>query len=260
MNKYNHLLNLNLEEEENKILNFIRKTVSASKKQGIVIGISGGIDSAVVAQLCVKALNKENILSILMFEKDKNNIDYKHAKNLINVLSVKFIDCPITNIFNTFVNNIDTNNDKIALGNIKARIRMTLLYYYANVYDYLVVGTGDLSEKLMGYFTKYGDGGADFFPISHLYKSQIRQLAKYFDIDEEIIKKPPSPNLWDDHKASDELPLEYEKLDLVLFKLFKEQISDSMISQQLNIPINIINEISNRMEINKHKHVSQPQI
>tara|TARA_B100000315_G_scaffold257898_1_gene308324 strand:+ start:1035 stop:1817 length:783 start_codon:yes stop_codon:yes gene_type:complete len=260
MNKYNHLLNLNLEEEENKILNFIRKTVSASKKQGVVIGISGGIDSAVVAQLCVKALNKENILSLLMFEKDKNNIDYKHAKNLINVLSVKFIDCPITNIFNTFVNNIDINNDKIALGNVKARIRMTLLYYYANVYDYLVVGTGDLSEKLMGYFTKYGDGGADFFPISHLYKSQIKQLAKYFDIDEEIIKKPPSPNLWDGHKASDELPLEYEKLDLVLFKLFKEQISDSMISQQLNIPINIINEISNRMETNKHKHVSQPQI
>ena len=78
--------------------------------------------------------------------------------------------------------------------------------------------------------------------------------------DEEIIKKPSSPNLWDNHKASDELPLEYEKLDLVLFKLFKEQISDSMISQQLNIPINIIAEISNRMKINKHKHVSQPQI
>tara|TARA_B100000949_G_scaffold190137_1_gene173364 strand:+ start:182 stop:964 length:783 start_codon:yes stop_codon:yes gene_type:complete len=260
MNNYDNLLDLNLREEENRILDFIRKTVSESKKKGVVIGISGGIDSAVVAQLCVKALNKENVLSILMFEKDKNNVDYKHAKNLINTLSVKFIDYSITDIFNTFVNNLYVTNDKIALGNIKARIRMTLLYYYANIYDYLVVGTGDLSEKLMGYFTKYGDGGADFFPISHLYKSQIKQLAKYFDLDEEIIKKPSSPNLWDNHKASDELPLEYEKLDLVLFKLFKEQISDSMISQQLNIPINIIAEISNRMKINKHKHVSQPQI
>ena len=260
MNKYDNLLDLNLREEENRILNFIRKTVSESKTRGIVIGISGGIDSAVVAQLCVKALNKENVLSILMFEKDKNNVDYKHAKNLINTLSVKFIDYSITDIFNTFVNNIDVTNDKIALGNVKARIRMTLLYYYANIYDYLVVGTGDLSEKLMGYFTKYGDGGADFFPISHLYKSKIRQLAKYFDLDEEIIKKPSSPNLWDNHKASDELLLEYEQLDLVLFKLVKEQISDSMISQQLNIPINIITEISNRMKINKHKHVSQPQI
>ena len=260
MNNYDNLLDLNLREEENRILDFIRKTVSESKKKGVVIGISGGIDSAVVAQLCVKALNKENVLSILMFEKDKNNVDYKHAKNLINTLSVKFIDYSITDIFNTFVNNLYVTNDKIALGNVKARIRMTLLYYYANIYDYLVVGTGDLSEKLMGYFTKYGDGGADFFPISHLYKSQIKQLAKYFDLDEEIIKKPSSPNLWDNHKASDELPLEYEKLDLVLFKLFKEQISDSMISQQLNIPINIIAEISNRMKINKHKHVSQPQI
>ena len=108
-----------------------------------------------------------------LFEKDKNNVDYKHAKNLINDLSIKFIDCPITSIFNIFVNNLDITDDKIALGNVKARIRMTLLYYYANIYNYLVVGTGDLSEKLMGYFTKYGDGGADFFPISHLYKSQI---------------------------------------------------------------------------------------
>ena len=260
MNKYTSLLDLNLKKEENRILNFIRKTVSESKKKGVVIGISGGIDSAVAAQLCVKALNKENILSILMFEKDKNNVDYNHAKNLINDLSIKFIDCPITSIFNIFVNNLDITDDKIALGNVKARIRMTLLYYYANIYNYLVVGTGDLSEKLMGYFTKYGDGGADFFPISHLYKSQIRQLAKYFDIDEEIIKKPPSPNLWDNHKASDELPLEYEKLDLVLFKLFNEQISNSIISRQLNIPVNIIDEISNRIKINKHKHISQPQI
>ena len=82
-----------------------------------------------------------------------------------------------------------------------------------------------------------------FFGEKNRFKETLVSYVKYFDIDEEIIKKPPSPNLWDDHKASDELPLEYEKLDLVLFKLFKEQISDSMISQQLNIPINIINEI-----------------
>src|SRR2546430_10797352 len=97
---------------------------------------------------------------------------------------------------------------------------MVSLYYLANAKNLLVAGTGDKSEDLIGYFTKYGDGGVDFLPIAHLYKSQVRQLGSFLNVPREIVEKPSSPNLWEGHKATDEIPLDYNVLDEVLVCLF----------------------------------------
>src|SRR5712664_2654683 len=113
-----------------------------------------------------------------------------------------------------------TESAKIPLANIRSRTRMIILYYFANLNNYLVAGTGDRSEDLIGYFTKYGDGGVDFLPIAHLYKSQVRFLAKHVGISPEIVEKPSSPNLWEGHKATDEIPLDYSELDRALVCLF----------------------------------------
>jgi NAD+ synthase len=143
--------------------------------------------------------------------------------------------------------------DKVACGNLKSRIRMTLLYYYSNAYNLLVAGTGDKSEILIGYFTKWGDGAADFRPIEHPYKTQVRWLAKHLGLPEQIATKPSSPGLWRDQLAEEEIGIQYSLLDLILrgsvdLKMDKEEISD-----QLNIPVDIIEKVEMMVRRSEHK-------
>jgi NAD+ synthase len=109
---------------------------------------------------------------------------------------------------------------KIAEANVKARARMMICYFFANSFNMPVAGTGDRSEDLIGYFTKHGDGGVNFLPIAHLYNTQVRALGAHLGLPERIVTKPSSPQLWPGHLATDEIPLGYEKLDLVLHLLF----------------------------------------
>ena len=130
---------------------------------------------------------------------------------------------------------------------------MSSLYFVANLRNLLVAGTGDRSEDLIGYFTKYGDGGVDFLPIAHLYKSQVKQLGRFLGIPDRIVDKPSSPNLWDGHKATDEIPLDYGTLDRVLVCLFDLHVPPEEVGRGLGIEDAKIREILSRHSTSEHK-------
>lgn len=195
-----------------EIIEFIQKTVKDANAKGVVIGISGGIDSAVVGELCVRALGKERVYGIILPSKFTPQDDIDDALDLSDKWD---INVTIWNIMK-LAKMIDNENNKIAFGNLLARLRMTILYCYANLKDYLIVGTTDKSEYFIGYFTKYGDGGVDFEPIIHLTKTKVRELAKELGLPEKIINKKSSPRLWEGHEAEKELGITYEIIDKII--------------------------------------------
>ena len=142
---------------------------------------------------------------------------------------------------------------KIPAANVIARIRMIILYWYANSEKKLVVGTGDKSENLIGYFTKHGDGGADLFPIAHLYKTQIRKLAGLLGIPDRITSKPSSPQLYPGHKATDEIPVDYDVLDPILYCLYDVKMSKSETAKKLHINLETVKKIQSSYQSSKHK-------
>ncbi len=238
-----------------RIVEFIRTIFRPSGCSGIVVGLSGGIDSALTATLCVKAVGPEKVVGVFMFEERMHgSIDARHAHEVANNLRIRTVDLtldPLTKQFSeTFPVRVE---DQVAKGNLKARMRMMSLYYLANAENLLVAGTGDRSEDLIGYFTKYGDGGVDFLPIAHLYKSQVRFLAKHVGISPEIVEKPSSPNLWEGHKATDEIPLDYSILDRALVCLFDLKMTPEEASKRVRVSKDKIQDILSRFRNSAHK-------
>src|SRR5436309_9096806 len=205
-------IKLDPEDTVREVTGFIGNLFHESKASGLVVGLSGGIDSAVTCSLCVRAVGANRVLGVLLFEgKARSGPDFEDAKSLAKQMGIQTLEFDLDRTIAGFVKSspIETG-EKIVLGNLKARLRMSSLYFVANLRNLLVAGTGDRSEDLIGYFTKYGDGGVDFLPVAHLYKSQVRQLGRYLGIPDSIVDKPSSPNLWDGHKATDEIPLDYD--------------------------------------------------
>ncbi|HKW05083.1 MAG TPA: NAD+ synthase [Nitrososphaerales archaeon] len=257
-------LGLDLPSEEARIVKFLKERLKTSGAKGIVIGISGGIDSAVTCVLAIRALGFKKVTGLLMFEDGfENSADYMDARELTLKFGLKTIEIGITPIIKAFSQGLGLTGlkiSKIGLANIKARIRMTLLYAVANQRRLIVAGTGDRSEELVGYFTKYGDGGVDIMPIAHLYKTEIRQLAKGLDIPSRIIEKPSTPNLWENHKASDELPADYPILDNILKLLFDQQRVEAEITRVTGISPSTVRKVLNLHNRSKHKREYPPMI
>jgi len=251
------LLILDYEKTVDEIVNFIRKIVDEANASGVVVGLSGGVDSSVTAELCVRALGSNKVLGILMPTSFTPKADIEDAYEMAEMLKIKTVRVNIDQIFGGFLKAIGISEDspgmKMPLANLRARIRMTILYLYANAYNMLVAGTGDLSEILIGFFTKYGDGASDFLPIAHLYKTQVRRLAKYLGIPDRIAFKPSSPQLYPGHKLLDEVPIDYDELDPVLVGLFKYKLPPEEVSVKTQVPIEIIMDIKSRYEKTRHK-------
>jgi len=197
-----------------RIIEFIKTQVKSSNSNGIVLGISGGIDSAVVAVLSKKAT--ENVILIHMPLQHEINDD---IVKLCKKFKMSYAVHPIGEEFNNILKGFSEPLDKKTMGNIQSRLRMLILYTYANEHNFLVIGTTNKSELLTGYFTKHGDGAVDFEPIAHLYKTEVIQLAKQLGIPDEIINKPPSADLWVGQTDEQELGMTYEKLDKYLKRL-----------------------------------------
>jgi len=196
-----------------KEVEFIKDIVHKSKAKGIIIGISGGIDSAVVAYLCVKAIRKEKVCGLILPSQFTPKEDIEDAKEVCRRLSIDSKEILLEPILEAFK---FLPENKMAWANLQSRLRMILLYYYANGMGYLVAGTTDKSESFLGYYTKYGDGGVDFEPIIHLTKTEVKELGKKLGIPESILLKKPAPRLWKDHEAEKELGISYEVLDKLL--------------------------------------------
>lgn len=204
-----------------RIIHWIKEYVKKNKAKGVVLGLSGGLDSSVVAVLCRKALGKDRVLALIIpCHSYKEDID--DALNLAKRFDIKVKLIDISSVYDKLIK-ILPSADKKSLGNIKARLRMLVLYFFANKLNYLVCGTSNKSEIKTGYFTKYGDGAADILPIGDLFKYQVRKLAKNLSIPLSIIKKTPSAGLWLGQTDEEELGISYQELDDILERIEKNK-------------------------------------
>ncbi len=207
----------NMEKDVQDRINFIRDYVEKANANGVVVGISGGIDSAVTAALTIKAIGKEKVLGIWM-PAYSDPIHEKDAQALSKAIGLHLETVNVGSSYEHIVAEIEkiATLSNLHKGNTKARLRMTTLYAVAGQKSYLVTDTCNYSEIYVGYMTKGGDGLADFNPIASLTKHQIRLLAKYFNIPEQIISKPPSADLWAGQTDEQEMGFSYEELDRYL--------------------------------------------
>jgi len=212
-----------MEDVKNKIVEFIKTQVVNAGAEGCVVGISGGIDSAVVTALCHEAF-PNNTIGLIM-PCNSNPQDKADAQAVLRNTPVKWFVVDFRNEFETFSEKLfvkdghSKERTKLAEANLKSRMRMCALYYTANANNYLVAGTGNYTEIMTGYFTKYGDGGIDMEPIGGLTKTQVRKLAAYLGVPQQIIDKAPSAGLWEGQTDEDELGMTYENLDRQLIGL-----------------------------------------
>jgi len=207
------------------IATFISKEVKLRKKNGVVIGLSGGIDSSVCLLLAHRALRNHLIIGLSMPEKHVTpKIDLQNVRSLSKKLGIRYKEISIGYGKKILLNKSPEN--KLAGGNFSARIRMALLFYYAAINNLLVLGTADKSELMIGYFTKFGDAGADIFPIGELYKSQVRLLARELQIPEQILEQPSSPGFWKGQLAEKEIGLPYNEIDLILNSYLKKNLKN----------------------------------
>jgi NAD+ synthase len=255
-------LSLDYSKAETEIIKFIQKTVSGAGAKGVVLGLSGGIDSAVVGALCVRALGKKRVVGILMPASHTPPKDTEDGRRMAKKWGIKLYDVSIDPVFDAFMASLPDvkGENKIAKANVKARIRMVIDYYVANSHNMVVAGTGDRSESLIGFFTKFGDGGADFFPIAHLYKTQVRKLGSRLGLPKGVVTKPSSPQLWPGHKAVDEIPVAYEKLDPVLVALFDEGLLPAAVAKKTGIDIKVVKEVVRRNRSSAHKRAFAPML
>jgi len=249
---------INYDYALNRILSFLREKLSETGLEGLVIGLSGGVDSSVTAAIAVKALGSEKVHGLILPDsRTTPREDIDDAIELAEKLNIKYHLITIDNIYDTIMNTIPfyKEND-IANGNVRARIRMIILYYYANVNNLLVCGTGDKSEILLGYFTKYGDGGVDMLPIGDLYKTQVRIMGKRLGLPEKIYLKPSSPRLWPGQTAENELGISYEIIDTVLYYFIDQRYDIDRINIETGIPKDLVNKIIDRVFKNEHKRMT----
>ena len=202
-----------------KLISWIRDKVSAAGCKGIVVGMSGGIDSSVLAVLCQRAF-PQNTLGVLI-PCYSSQEDAEHAQIVANKFSIPTKIVVLDAVFDALVkllpsDRVESTGRRLAKANLKARLRMLTLYYLANQLKYMVAGSSNRSELSIGYFTKYGDGGVDIMPLGNLVKGQVRELARFLGIPQQIIDKPPSAGLWEGQTDEGELGLSYEELDRYL--------------------------------------------
>jgi NAD+ synthase len=242
----------------NTMINFIKHETKKRESDGVIIGMSGGIDSSLATVLAVKALGNQSVFGLLLPDSSVTpKSDTTDAIELAKSLKIKHKVIELNKIKEQLVDGLPRN--KMARANLLVRLRMSLLYYYAAVMNRLVLGTGDKSEMMLGYFTKYGDGGADLFPIADLYKTEVRSLAKYLGIPDKIINKKSSARLWKGQTAEGEIGMKYEEIDNILKHLENnspQSVSNSNSNTKLNR--NNVSKIKSLLEKNEHKQNMPP--
>nr|WP_296894740.1 NAD+ synthase [uncultured Methanobrevibacter sp.] len=245
--------NLNLEKTKLDITEFIKQKVSEANTDGIVVGLSGGIDSTLSAYLACEALGKDKVFGIIMPSTTTPTDDKLHGIDIAQKLGIDYKEIAIDSILNEYLSMTQLEEDELSIGNLKARIRMSIIYYYANAKNYLVSGTGNKSEILIGYFTKYGDGACDIEPIGDLYKNDVYELAKFINVPQEIIEKPPRAGLWNNQTDEEEIGMSYDLIDQILYLYTEKDMKNSEIAEKLEISADDVDMIITKVIRSKHK-------
>ena len=229
------------------IARWMKEHVEHAGKKGLVFGLSGGIDSAVAGALSKLALG-DNVLGLLL-PCGSSSQDVEAAREVASEFDIKTKEVALDGIYNelTRCNPLAT---PLAKANLKPRLRMATIYYFANTLDYIVVGTGNKSELTIGYFTKYGDGGVDILPLGTLLKTEVKKLAGELGVPRSIIEKPPSAGLWEGQTDEGEIGISYEELDRIIESIEKGKTG--------GIDESKLTKVKKMMECSQHKKCKIP--
>ncbi|HHQ45106.1 MAG TPA: NAD+ synthase [Candidatus Altiarchaeales archaeon] len=244
-----------LEHFTEEVSKIISRYVVRQKFNGVVVGVSGGLDSAVVLKLAVKSGVKVHGMIIPDDGTKKTHVD--DAKKLCENLGVEYTLVNMQPIIDSIEKTACRGEaDQKSFGNVKARTRMMLNYIQANKTNSIVLGTGNRTEILMGYFTKYGDGGVDLQVIGSLYKSQVRQLAKHLEVPESIITRAPTAGLWPGQTDEADMGMTYSQLDAILYLLIDQDWKVGEVASKLGVGREVVERVKDTVERSAHKRNS----
>ncbi len=241
------------EEHVGIITSFIHHHLDDSGARGIVLGMSGGLDSSLVAELCAMAVGPHKVLGVWSGEGPARGPDFGDARDWAKALGIDVRRYDIAPLVAAFQKALRIRKDaRTPLGNVKARVRMIILYAIANAEQRIVIGTGNKSELACGYFTLFGDGGADFLPIGDLYKTQVREMAAFLGVPKGILGKVPTAGLWAGQTDEDELGVPYADLDRVLLGI-ELRLSPEDIAARTGVDLATVHRIEAMVARSVHK-------
>ena len=244
-------LDLNLKEVHNELVEFLRENFKKAGFSKAEWGLSGGIDSALVAYLLRDALGKENVLAIMMPYKSSNPDSLNHAKLVIEDLKINSKTIEITDMIDAYFKN-EKEATSLRMGNKMARERMSILFDYSSKENALVVGTSNKTEIYLGYSTQFGDSACALNPIGDLYKTNIWDLSRYLKIPNELIEKKPSADLWEGQTDEQEMGLTYKEADQVLYRMLEENKTvEEVLAEGFNK--DLVDNIVRRMNRSEYK-------
>lgn len=244
--------NLDLNKEKVRIIDFIRNYLSNAERDRLVVGLSGGVDSAVSTALAVEALGSSNVTALIMPYESSNSESVADASDLAKQLGIDYQIIDITPVTKAYFENYAPEADHLRIGNWLARIRMCVLYDFSAKLQALVLGTSNRTEFMIGYFTQFGDSACAFEPIGHLYKTEVWKLAKILHIPERIIKKTPTADLWPGQSDEQEIGISYPVLDEIVYELTELHLSISA-TENLSYPVELYQKVERMIQSSAFK-------
>lgn len=237
--------------EAERVEAFIRSELKSAGLSKIVIGLSGGVDSAAVALLCARAAGPENVFAFLMPCRTSSPESIEHAQAVAEAAGIAFEKIEITAAVDALEEMLPAD-DRVRRGNVMARVRMITIYDQSAKEGALVAGTGNRTETMLGYTTLHGDSACGFRPIAHLYKCQVRQLAAYLGVPEEVVLKPPSAELWHGQTDEGELGFSYDEVDWLLFNMLDKNKDDDAL-QAMGFKLEFIQRVKTLVDKSEFK-------
>ncbi len=238
-------------EQLDIVVRFIKDYFQQTGKEPAIVGMSGGLDSSVVAYLCVRALGSERVHALFLKDELSSPEDERDVQEMTQELGISLEVIDMAPMVRAFRKALSVEEQR-ALGNVRARCRMISWYAVSNQRDGLVVGTGNKSEIAVGFFSKWGDAGVDLLPIGDVYKTQVQEMAKELGIPERIIRKTPTPGLWKGQTDEGELGISYEDLDRILMG-FELEMSSAEIGERTGLPHRDVIRVEEMIRRSVHK-------
>ena len=214
---------IDLNEQVELIVKFIKKQLTSAGFSKLIIGLSGGIDSSVTAALCVKAIGKENVFGVMLPYRKSHPDSLNHATEVAELLNIEHEVIDISPMVDSYFDKYASDADILRKGNRMARERMCVLYDLSAKYKALVAGTGNFSELMIGYCTHYGDNACAFEPLGYLYKTEVYIIAEILGLPQSVITKKPTADLWEGQTDEDEMGITYDELDEILYQMLDEK-------------------------------------